>query len=355
MSIMYVGADIHKSSSTVVVKDEEGRLVSRWVGKTTQESLSMVVRGIPGTVHMTFEESPYAAWMWDTLSPLVAELVVCDPRRNKLIAEEDKSDEIDADTLADLLRGGFLKPVYHGSQSTRDLRHLVKSYDQLLTDRVRIKNRLCGLFDGYGVRTNAQERYTADPEARERLLERLPGRGIQQRGRRLYAQFDVYDELVDEACRDMIAEARRFDAFTWIKSIPGFGNKRAAATIGWVRTPHRFRGKRQFFKYLGLAVVHRSTSDWKQGKRGLERRDNGKTMGLNNQYSRPLKNIIKGAAVTAATTHPAWNAHEAALIDDGMDREMARLTIARKLASILLSIWKRGEAYDEDKTVLRGS
>ncbi|QDG49510.1 IS110 family transposase [Persicimonas caeni] len=355
MSTMYVGADIHKSTSTVVVKDEQGRTVSKWVGHTSAENLSTQVMAIPGTVHMTFEESPYAAWMWDTLHPLVDKLVVCDPRRNKLIAEDDKSDEIDAETLADLLRGGFLKPVYHGSHSSRDIRHLVKSYQQVISDRVRIKNRLCGLFDGYGVRTNAKERYTCDQKARETLLKKLPGRGIQQRGRRLYVQLDLLDELVDEALRDMIAEARRFDAFEWIKSIPGFGDKRAAATIGWVRTPHRFRGKRQFFKYVGLAVVHRSTSDWRQGAKGLERKNNGQTMGLNNKYSRPLKDIIKGAAVTAATTDPAWGAHEAALIDDGMDREIARLTIARKLASILLSIWKRGEHYNAEKTVLRGS
>jgi hypothetical protein len=41
-------------------------------------------------------------------------LVVCEPRRNPLIAKDsDKDDPIDAEKLAQLYRGGYLKPVHH--------------------------------------------------------------------------------------------------------------------------------------------------------------------------------------------------------------------------------------------------
>jgi len=44
----------------------------------------------------------------------VDELVVCNPRKNALLKDGNKSDRIDARKLADLLRTGMLRPVYHG-------------------------------------------------------------------------------------------------------------------------------------------------------------------------------------------------------------------------------------------------
>jgi hypothetical protein len=47
------------------------------------------------------------------LSPVVDEMVVSEPRRNRLIAKEgDKDDDLDAEKLAQLLRGGFVKAVH---------------------------------------------------------------------------------------------------------------------------------------------------------------------------------------------------------------------------------------------------
>ena len=47
-------------------------------------------------------------------------LVVCNPRRNALLKEGSKSDKVDARKLADLLRTGMLRPVYHRGKRTTD-------------------------------------------------------------------------------------------------------------------------------------------------------------------------------------------------------------------------------------------
>jgi hypothetical protein len=39
------------------------------------------VRGLQGTLAVTFEEGTSAAWLHDLLKPYVGRLVVCDPRR----------------------------------------------------------------------------------------------------------------------------------------------------------------------------------------------------------------------------------------------------------------------------------
>ena len=77
---------------------------------------------------MTFEEGTWAAWLYDLLKPHVTELVVCDPGKNALLQEGNKSDKIEARKLADRLRGGYLRSVYHGENGLRTLKELARSY-----------------------------------------------------------------------------------------------------------------------------------------------------------------------------------------------------------------------------------
>jgi transposase len=63
---------------------------------------------------VTFEEGTWAAWLYDLLKAHVAKLVVCNPRKNALLQDGNKSDRIDARKLAELLRLDNLKPVYPG-------------------------------------------------------------------------------------------------------------------------------------------------------------------------------------------------------------------------------------------------
>jgi transposase len=55
-----------------------------------------------GSLSVTFEEGTCAAWLYDLLKPHVANLVVCNPRKNALLKNGNKSDRIDAQKLADL-------------------------------------------------------------------------------------------------------------------------------------------------------------------------------------------------------------------------------------------------------------
>ena len=74
-----------------------------------------------GTLSVTFEEGTWAAWLYDVLKPHVDKLVVCNPRKNALLKDGNKSDRIDAHKLADRLRLDDLKPVYHGETGVRTL------------------------------------------------------------------------------------------------------------------------------------------------------------------------------------------------------------------------------------------
>src|ERR1700758_707952 len=75
-------------------------------------------------------------------APQVQEVVVCNPRRNALLKEGSKSDKVDARKLADLLRSGMLRPVYHGEHGLRTLRELGRSYLTISKDLRRVVMRL---------------------------------------------------------------------------------------------------------------------------------------------------------------------------------------------------------------------
>jgi hypothetical protein len=58
--------------------------------------------------------------------------------------------------------------------------------------------------------------------------------------------------------------------------------------------------------------------------------------------------VFKGAALTALR-HEAIKAYYQRLIDQGTRPELARVSVARKLASIALTVWQRREEFDVKK------
>jgi len=65
--------------------------------------------------------------LYDLLKPHVSKVVVCDPRRNALLKDGNKSDRIDARKLTELLYLDKLHPIYHGEHGLRTLKERVRS------------------------------------------------------------------------------------------------------------------------------------------------------------------------------------------------------------------------------------
>jgi Transposase len=106
MNITYIGMDVHKEAISIAVMNGDGKLVMESIIETKASTVLQCIQGVRGDLHVTFEEGTWAAWLYDLLKPHVRELVVCDPRKNSLLKEGNKSDKIGARKLADLLRGG---------------------------------------------------------------------------------------------------------------------------------------------------------------------------------------------------------------------------------------------------------
>src|SRR6202047_2297053 len=68
--------------------------------------------------------------------------------------------------------------------------------------------------------------------------------------------------------------------------------------------------------------------------------------GLNRNCNHDLKNLFKGAAIVASSKPGPFQEFYTALLNKGIRPEMARLTLARKIATIVLIVWKRGARFD---------
>jgi hypothetical protein len=135
--VKYIGMDVHKEAIVIAVLSESGKLVMESVIETRANSILQFLHGLRGELHVTWEEGTWAAWLYDLLQPHVQHIVVCNPRRNALLKEGSKSDKVDAQKLANLLRTGMLRPVYHGENGLRTLRELGRSYQTISKDLKR--------------------------------------------------------------------------------------------------------------------------------------------------------------------------------------------------------------------------
>ena len=126
--------------------------------------------------------------------------------------------------------------------------------------------------------------------------------------------------------------------------------------LATMQTPWRFRTKRNLWAYAGLAVVTHSSGDYTivEG-RPVRRRRQPMTRGLNKNHNRVLKNVFKGAANAAVARPGPLKDFYDAMVARGMREELARVTLARKLAAVALRLWKKGEPYDARKLTVQAA
>jgi transposase len=343
----YIGMDVHQAMTVVVVLDSDGKQVLETMVATEVAAIVRLLESLSGPLRVTFEEGTQAAWLYEVIRTYVTEVIVCDPRRNKLLEEGSKADKVDARKLAELLRAGLLRSVYHGHEGTRKLKELVRGYATLSIDTQRTMARIKALYRGRGIATPGRGVY--QPKQREQWLELLTESGIRQRARWLYEQLDHLQPLRRKAKQEMLTEGGRHRAVSLLRTIPQLGPIRSVLIVATVDTPHRFRTKRQFWCYVGLAVVTHMSSEYEMNAgRVVRRRKPIATRGLNPNCNRRLKEVFISAAA-GASRHESYQIFLDKIQQSGMRTEMARLTLARKIAAVALRIWKKGEAFDPKK------
>jgi transposase len=339
----YIGLDGHSKSCTFVVVNEKGKVKRKTVLPTDEKALLQFVNSIPGRRHLCIEEGTQSQWFYEIFLGHVHDLAIVQGRKTP----GNKDDVRDAHKLAERFRIGDLGHRIHKvPESLVTLKDLVRSYEMLNTDLVRVKNRIKHLYRSRGLAYSQ----TTCPFCTGRGGCKKPG--FHQTLELLRTQQEGLKPLKAEAQKTMVTEASRHPITRILKTAPGFGPVRSAELLSIVIAPYRFRTSRQFWCYCGLAIVQRSSSDYVQKPNGQWcRAPVRQTRGLNRNFNRMAKAIFKGAATTVLTsmsTEPLRGDYDR-LLANGTKPNLARLTLARKIAALVLAMWKNQEAYDPGK------
>ena len=338
-SVKYVGLDVHQVTISAAVLDSEGHLVMQCVLATRAGAILDFLQGLRGTIHLTFEEGTHSAWLYDLLLRRVARVLVCNPRRNALLKSGNKSDRIDARKLAELLRGGL--PA--AGVSRREQHH-----------------------DGAAT---GEQLYRAD--RRHHAGERTAEGGLSRPGHRQRGQESVWRAAsrgvagavgrsgFAAACGVALSATGCLQAAP--RGAPGVdrGEPQArsgeAVAHGSVSGSHSRRGAAResadaaplshqaaVLDLRGLGLETRSSADYRQVDGQLLRSKKPVFIrGLNWNYNHELKNLFKSAATTASAREGPFRSFYEGLLAKGLLPAMARLTLARKIAAITFSVWKK--------------
>src|SRR5215472_2758255 len=131
---------------------------------------------------------------------------------------------------------------------------------------------------------------------------------------------------------------------------PPWGRFARALAVALIQTPHRFRSKRQLWAYSGLGLETRDSGEYHYVHGQVRRRKKQPTIrGLNKDYNHDLKSLFKGAATRASVQPGPFQEFYQRSLGKGIKPTMVRLTLARKIAAITLTLWKKGEDFDIDK------
>src|ERR1700680_2858856 len=228
------------------------------------------------------------------------------------------------------------------------LRELARSYLNLVKDQTRVMNRLKAMYRSWAIPCAGRDVYYA--RHRAEWLGKIREAGVRRRAEHLYQQLDMLQHLRQQARRELLAESRKHSITAKLRQIPWLGPIRAALTVALIQTPPRFRTPRQLWAYSGLALETRTSGEHCYVQGQLRRSKKQVSIrGLNKDHNHDLKGLFKAAATRASVQPGPFQDFYQASLAKGIKPTMVRLTLARKIAAITLTLWKKGENFDAEK------
>ena len=336
---IYMAMDVHHTHTVIEAQTAGGRVIFHRDVPTEPHYLIEALKSVRGPKGVVIEEGPMADWVMRVIKPYVSEVIICDPYRNRLICgdDQDKSDHIDPGNLITLYRMGKLRAVHHPEhQSMMDLRRWVWLYCDQVELATAAMNKIKAVYREEGIQYGENDVYS--PKGRLAWLSQLPRRKmVRDRMELLYANLDTLQSHRKLLNKNLCRMARRHPMAKRFLDIPGYGEIRAMIFLVTVDTPFRFATPQKLWRYGGLGLLEKQTTNMENRKLRPPK-----------HYNRRLKAVAKGA-MEMALTKPQGNPFQRVyqdLLNRGLKEPLARLMIARKMLSVPWSMWKSGSDYN---------
>src|SRR6202142_2382433 len=331
-----IGLDLGDRSHHVCVMDATGQIVREGSLLNTRPALAKLMAEFPRAT-IAIEAGTHSPWISRYLTELGATVLVANPRKLHAISRsERKCDRRDAQMLARLARvdPALLHPIQHGSaQAQHDLLGL-KLRDSLVRTRVNLINTVRFTLKslGHGVSNPSSESF------HKSIVTAVPADCLPVVAPVL-AVLAVITDQIKTLERDLVARSKKAYPVTQrLQQIAGVGPLTALCFVLKIGEPTRFGRSRDVGPYLGLCP----------------RRDQSGGTDKQLRISKCGDGLLRRLLVSAAhyILGPfgpacALRAYGQHLIGTSTrEKKRAVVAVARKLAVLLLSLWKHGTDYE---------
>jgi transposase len=331
-SIRFVGLDVHRESVRACIRDPEGHIVAEMSLGCTREELESFAKSRLTHDDVVVLEATFHTWaIVDVLGPHVARVVVSNPMATKaMVQSKIKTDKVDARSLSELLRSNSLPLVWAPDAKTRDRRTACARRSGLVSDLVRIKNRIHGALAKALVPKRRGDLFDRSGRAWLASLE-LPDWAR--------AQIDSDLRFLALAERELQEHDKTLVLLAWddprvklLMTMPGVDMTVALAVIAVLGDIDRFGDGEHLAAYLGLVpTVTQSGNHCYYGH--ITKRGNGRARWL----------LIQAAQHLAK--HPGPLGVFFRRLASRKNRNVAVVATARKLAVIAWHMLRNNEPY----------
>ena len=329
----YLGVDLHKRRTYVVLMDADGNISDQ--RGLANDAMSDYIAQLPKNTFAVLETTSNWSYLYDVLEAQVAGVVLAHPKQVRAIAAARvKNDRIDATTLAHLARTNLLPTSYAAPHTVRELRELVRHRAKLVRERTRHKNRIHRVLSIYNLHSPCSDLFGKQgriflQDSQERLSDTH-----QTLITDYLLMIDTLGERIKQIDKRLREWSKTEPRAALLMSMPGIGIYSAAIILAEIGNVARFRGAKQLCSFAGLAPSTRS-SDMKVHHGRITR-----------EGSSWLRWIMVSAAHTAPRHSPRLNAFlERVAYKHG--RKTARVALARKMLSIVFFMLQRHQPYQE--------
>lgn len=330
--IRYVGLDVHKRSVAVCIVAAGGQVLARHAVAGTRTALEALAKThLLPTDQVALEATTHCWAVARVLKPHVGRVVVSNPLQTKAIAQAKiKTDKVDAQVLAQLLRTDFLPLVWEPDATTEERRVLCSRRAGLVAERTRLKNRLHAVL-AHGLIAVPEGDLFSKKGRAWLAKQELPARArtLIDSDLRLLAACEAELETLDAT---LIQEAHAEPRVRLLMTLPGVDYVVALALIAVLGAIDRFSDGAHAAAYLGLVPsTHQSGEHCYHGP-------------ITKQGNRRARWLLIQAAQHVAT-HPGPLGVFFRRLAKKKNRNVAVVATARKLVVIAWQMLKENEPY----------
>lgn len=328
-----IGCDLGDKESEVFVLKEDGT-VERGRVKTTKQAMRAFFERAPA--HVVLEVGGHSRWVNELLGELGHEVTVANPRRVRLISENDsKSDRTDAELLARLGRVDttLLSPVEHRARQAQAELAVVKARDVLVASRTRLVNHVRAVVKSFGERL---PRCTAESFHR-RTRANVPSELLPAL-EPIYEALMRMEEQIRALDRTIARMAKAHSEVALLSQPDGVGDLTALAYALTIGNKERFEKSRSAGAFFGLRPRKDQSGGGDPQLRITKAGDPLVRRLLVNSANRILGPFGKDSDLRRWGLKLAERGGKNA-------RKRAKVAVARKLAVLMHRLWVTGEVY----------